>query len=162
MSSFIIIVARDKHSGIGIQNALPWHLPEDLSHFKKTTSGHAILMGRKTFESIGRPLPNRRNIVITRNPDWKADGIEICHSLEEAKALVKEQTAYIIGGAEIYRQAFDLADKMIITEIDQTFECDAFFPSFSNDAWQETEREAHVSASGIPYAFVTYTKKNKE
>jgi dihydrofolate reductase len=162
MSSFIIIVARDKHSGIGIQNALPWHLPEDLSHFKKTTSGHAILMGRKTFESIGRPLPNRRNIVITRNPDWKADGIEICHSLEEAKALVKEQTAYIIGGAEIYRQALDLANKMIITEIDQTFECDAFFPTFSNDAWRETERDAHVSASGIPYAYVTYTKKNKE
>jgi dihydrofolate reductase len=162
MSSFIIIVARDKRSGIGIQNALPWHLPEDLSHFKKTTSGHAILMGRKTFESIGRPLPNRRNIVITRNPDWKADGIEICHSLEDAKALVKEQTAYIIGGAEIYRQALDLANKMIITEIDQTFECDAFFPTFSNDAWQETERDAHVSASGIPYAYVTYTKKNKE
>ena len=162
MSSLIIIVARDKQSGIGIQNTLPWHLPEDLSHFKKTTSGHAILMGRKTFESIGRPLPNRRNIVISRNPEWRAEGVEICHSLSGAKELVNEQTAYIIGGAEIYQQALALADKMIITEIDGNFECDAFFPQFSDADWSEIQRESHVSANGVNYAFVTYTKKNKE
>src|SRR5436190_13135302 len=109
MAHFTIIVATDRARGIGINNALPWHLPEDLAHFKRTTSGHPIIMGRKTFDSIGRPLPNRRNIVVTRNANWQHEGIEAVTSLAAAAGLVGEAESFIIGGAQLYAEALPLA-----------------------------------------------------
>ncbi|MDY7538365.1 dihydrofolate reductase [Undibacterium sp. RTI2.1] len=169
MSSFTIIVATDLQRGIGVNNTLPWHLPEDLAHFKNTTSGHAIVMGRKTFDSIGRALPNRRNIVISRNPAWSHEGVECVSSLEAALALLKDKTqdnakneqAFIIGGAEIYQQALPFANKLIITEIQQTFNCDAFFPLIEAQEWTKISSEQHHSEkSQLDYAFVTYQRNN--
>jgi len=160
MSHLTIIVATDQQGGIGIDNTLPWKLPEDLAHFKRLTTGHPILMGRKTFDSIGRPLPNRRNIVITRNADWRHEGVEAVSSVQAAIALLDGAEGYVIGGAEIYQQSLALAQRLIITEIGQTFDCDAFFPAVDHAVWQETAREAHVSEkSGLPYAFVTLQRK---
>src|ERR1019366_8458389 len=122
MARLTIIVATDAQRGIGINNTLPWRLPEDLAHFKRTTSGHPIIMGRKTFDSIGRALPNRRNIVITRNPDWRREGIESAGSLNIAMALAGEEEAFIIGGAKIYAEALPRADKLIVTEIAKRFD----------------------------------------
>ena len=159
-AALTIIVATDQAGGIGIRNTLPWHLPEDLAHFKRTTSGHPILMGRKTFDSIGRPLPNRRNIVITRNPEWQHAGVESCTSLTQAAALVAGTDAFIIGGAQIYAEALPLANRLIITEIGQRFDCDAFFPPLDLQIWQETARTTHHSeAQGFDYAFVTYERR---
>lgn len=124
-----LIVAMDRQRGIGIANQLPWHLPEDLAHFKRLTSGHAILMGRKTFESIGRPLPQRRNIVISRNPQWQHEGVETSASLPEAMALIAQTGGFIIGGAQIFQEAMPLAQRLIVTEIDGRFPCDTFFPT---------------------------------
>jgi dihydrofolate reductase len=161
MSQLTIIVATDAQRGIGINNTLPWKLPEDLAHFKRLTTGHPILMGRKTFESIGRPLPNRRNIVITRNAGWRHDGVETVGSVEAAVALLDGTPAFIIGGAEIYQQSLPLADQLIITEIDRTYDCDAFFPAIDAAAWRETAREAHTSeVAGLQYAFVTLRRKD--
>jgi len=158
MTQLAIIVAADQERGIGINNTLPWKLPEDLAHFKRLTTGHAIIMGRKTFESIGRPLPNRRNIVITRNAGWRADGVETVHSIEAARALVgADAQAYIIGGAQVYEQSLALADEVIITEIQAVYQCDAHFPALGPE-WRETAREPHVSATGLHYAFVTLRK----
>ena len=160
MSSLTIIVATDAQRGIGINNTLPWRLPEDLAHFKRLTTGHPIIMGRKTFDSIGRPLPNRRSIVITRNRDWRHDGVEAVDSVEAAIALLDGQPGYVIGGAEIYRQALPLADQLIITEIAHTYDCDAFFPEVDRAIWQESAREEHVSeTAGLRYAFVTLRRK---
>lgn len=152
------IVAMDRKRGIGLHNRLPWHLPEDLAHFKRTTTGHAIIMGRKTFESIGRPLPNRRNIVVTRNAAWHADGVETAATPQDACALVPAQEqAFVIGGAELFVQTLALADCLIITEIDGEFACDTFFPEIDSDHWKETDRQAYHSAqSGLAYAIVTY------
>ncbi len=124
-----IVVATDAQRGIGINNTLPWHLPEDLAHFKRVTSGHAIIMGRKTFDSIGRALPKRRNIVITRNPDWRHEGVEAVPSLAAAIALVGDEPAFIIGGAQIYAESLPYVDRLIITEIDHNNSCDTFFPA---------------------------------
>ncbi|CAN5751495.1 dihydrofolate reductase [soil metagenome] len=160
MQSITIIVATDLLGGIGIANQLPWHLPEDLAHFKRTTSGHGIIMGRKTFDSIGRALPNRRNIVISRNPDWRHDGVECVTTLTEALALMGTEDVYIVGGAQIYALALPLATTLMVTEIQQQFACDAFFPSISPQDWEETVRENHRSETHqLNYAFVTYQKK---
>ena len=159
MSSLSIIVATDSKLGIGVDNKLPWRLPEDLAHFKRTTSGHAIIMGRKTFESIGRPLPNRRNIVVTRNHEWQHAGVEAVASLDAARDLLNEELAFIIGGAEIYQQSMDLANELIVTEIQQEFACDTFFPMMNPLVWKETGREKHYSeANNLHFAFVTYKK----
>ncbi|KAF1039771.1 MAG: Dihydrofolate reductase [Herbaspirillum frisingense] len=155
-----IVVATDLNNGIGINNTLPWRLPEDLAHFKRTTSGHAILMGRKTFESIGRPLPNRRNIVITRNTGWQHEGVETAASLQAAAALTGAEPAFVIGGAQIYAEALPLVNRLIVTRIEQAFDCDAFFPALEADAWKETARESYRSeTSGFNYAFVTYERR---
>ncbi|MFM2089452.1 MAG: hypothetical protein RLZZ237_4321 [Pseudomonadota bacterium] len=160
MSLLTIIVATDQQGGIGINNTLPWKLPEDLAHFKRLTTGHPIIMGRKTFDSIGRPLPNRRNIVITRNSEWRHEGVEAVSSVEAAVALLDGAEAFVIGGAEIYKQSLGLTQRLIVTEIGQTYACDAFFPAIDHAEWQETAREAHVVAnSGLPYAFVTLQRK---
>jgi len=155
-----IVVAIDAQRGIGINNTLPWHLPEDLAHFKRTTSGHAIIMGRKTFDSIGRPLPNRRNIVITRNPEWKHDGVEAVPSLDAALALTGDAEAFVIGGAQIFVEVLPRAGKLIVTEIDKTFDCDTFLPPIDPQQWQEVAREQHQSAkTGLSFAIVTYRRR---
>ena len=155
-----IIVAIDNAGGIGINNTLPWRLPADLAHFKRLTSGHPIIMGRKTFDSIGRPLPQRRNIVITRNAAWSHAGVETVTSLAAAAALVAGDTAFIIGGAEIYAQALPLVQRLIVTEIAQCFDCDAFFPAIDAQLWQPIARENHRDAEqGLDYAFVTYERR---
>lgn len=159
MTQLTLIVALDAQRGIGIDNKLPWHLPEDLAHFKRLTSGHPIIMGRKTFDSIGRPLPNRRNIVVTRNPQWRHDGVEAASSLEAAIAVAGDAPAFIIGGAQIFIAALPLARRIVVTEIAHSFACDTFFPPLPADEWSATARETHHSdANGYDYAFVTYEK----
>lgn len=154
-----VIVAMDRQRGIGVDNTLPWRLPEDLAHFKRLTTGHPIIMGRKTFESIGRPLPNRRNIVITRNNDWRREGVQTVGSLAEALALGAD-AAFIIGGAHVFTEALPLADRLVVTHIDKTFVCDTFFPEIDSRQWQEIARETHHSdANGFDYAFVTYQRR---
>ncbi|MDP3842033.1 MAG: dihydrofolate reductase [Oxalobacteraceae bacterium] len=162
MSKLTIIVAIDALRGIGINNALPWHLPQDLAHFKRVTTGHPIIMGRKTFDSIGRPLPNRRNIVISRNPDWRHDGVEVVNSVAAALQLIgdADTEAFIIGGAQIFAETLPLAERLIVTEIDKNFDCDVFFPPISAQDWREVAREQHHCAQdGFDYAFVTYQKR---
>ncbi len=166
-----IIVATDRERGIGIDNRLPWRLPEDLAHFKRVTTAHPIIMGRKTFDSIGKPLPGRRNIVVTRNPSWRRDGVETVTSVEEAVALVKladvrsndtELEAFVIGGAEIYRQALPSCTRLIVTEIDKVFKCDTFLPAIEEQSWHEISREAyHSELNDCAYAFVTYQRKRE-
>jgi dihydrofolate reductase len=154
-----MVVALDRQRGIGIDNKLPWHLPEDLAHFKRTTSGHPIIMGRKTFDSIGRPLPNRRNIVITRDPAWKHDGVEAVQSVDAAVALAGAAEAFIIGGAQIFVEALPRTDRLIVTEIDGEFSCDTFFPAIDRTQWRETAREPqHSAQNGFAYAYVTYER----
>ncbi|HEU4852855.1 MAG TPA: dihydrofolate reductase [Telluria sp.] len=160
MPQLSIVVAMDRARGIGVNNTLPWHLPEDLAHFKRTTSGHAIIMGRKTFDSIGRPLPNRRNIVVTRNPGWTHENVQVAGSLEDALRQVVASPAFIIGGAQIFAESMHMVDQLIVTEIDKTFDCDTFFPPLDMDHWVETARENYYSESNAcHYAFVTYTRR---
>lgn len=159
-AALTLVVAIDAQRGIGIDNQLPWHLPEDLAHFKRVTLGKPIVMGRKTFDSIGRPLPKRRNIVITRNPGWSHEGVEVAGSLQAAIDLLNGEPASIIGGAQIFKEALELADRMIVTEIDHVFRCDTFFPPIDPAVWQETARESHHSdANGYDFAYVTYLRK---
>jgi dihydrofolate reductase len=154
-----IVVATDSRLGIGVNNTLPWRLPEDMAHFKRTTTGHPVIMGRKTFDSIGRALPNRRNIVITRNPDWRHDGVEAVNSLDAALALVAGEDACIIGGAQIFAEALPRTDRLIVTEIAKAFDCDTFFPDIAAREWRETAREQHHSEkSGLDFAYVTYQR----
>ncbi|GGY02988.1 dihydrofolate reductase [Paludibacterium paludis] len=152
-----LVAAMARGRVIGVNNTLPWHLPEDLKHFKATTLGKPVIMGRKTYDSIGRPLPGRRNIVVTRQAEWRRDGVEAAPSLEAALALAGDaDEVCLIGGAELYRQAIGLADRLALTLIDAGFDGDAFFPEIDPCLWQETSRETHVSAAGLPYAFVDY------
>ena len=155
-----LVVAIDAQGGIGIDNKMPWHLPEDFAHFKRVTLGKPVIMGRKTFDSIGRVLPGRRNIVITRNAGWSHDGAERATSLDAAIAMLDGAPASIIGGAQIFAQAMDIADAMIVTHIDHVFACDTFFPPIDAAAWCETARDTHHSqANGFDYAFVTYARR---
>ena len=159
MPTITLIVATDNAGGIGIGNRLPWSIPQDMAHFKRTTTGHPIVMGRKTFESIGRPLPNRCNIVISRNPDWRHDGVEVATSLQQAFEMVETAEVFVIGGAEIYRMALPLADKLIVTEIAQRFDCDVFFPTIDAAIWTEVARlPQQGDNSGLAFAFVTYQR----
>ena len=155
-----LVVAVDANNGIGVDNKMPWHLPEDFAHFKRVTLGKPVIMGRKTFDSIGRVLPGRRNIVITRNGDWSHDGAERAASLDAAIAMLNGAPASIIGGAQIFIASMDIADAMIITHIDHTFACDTFFPPIDAAQWGETGRDTHHSqAGGFDYAFVTYARR---
>ncbi len=160
--SLIVAIARNgiigctKDDGRG---ALPWHLPEDLKHFKDTTSGHPIIMGRKTWESLGRALPNRRNIVITRQTDYVGPGAEVFGGLAEALMATVNNKTFVIGGAELYRQALPLAATLIITEVGLDAEGDTLFPPIDTKDWVEANRALHVSATGLPYAFVRYTRR---
>ncbi len=141
-----IIVAVAENGVIGHNNQLIWHLPEDLKMFKRLTSGHPIIMGRKTFESIGKPLPNRTSIIITKNPEFQIEGCITVHSLEEAIEAaneIEENEAFIIGGAEIYRLALPFADTIYLTEVHHAFEGDTFFPAIDKDIWEEVNRTDH-------------------
>ncbi len=159
-ASLTLIVATERQRGIGINNTLPWRLPEDLAFFKRTTTGHTIIMGRKTFDSIGRPLPNRRNIVVTRNPDWSHPGVETAGSLQDAVSMAGDGEAFVIGGAQIYIESLPLASKLIVTEIDADIECDAFFPAIDPAVWAQVSREVHHSDSaGLDYAFAIYQRR---
>ncbi len=153
-----VIVAMAHNRAIGHLNSLPWRLPEDLQYFKRTTLGHPILMGRNTYESIGRPLPGRRNILVSRQPDYVAPGCEVAHSLPEALHLCAQQEEiFVIGGAQLYAQALPLAHRLFVTEIDLTVEADTFFPPFEHLGWHETYRETHRAATGgFSFAFVVY------
>jgi dihydrofolate reductase len=158
-------VAAATNGVIGHNNQLIWHLPEDLKMFKRRTTGHVIIMGRKTFESIGKPLPNRTTIIISRNPEYRVEGCITVGSLEEAIAQAQQiepSEAFVIGGAEIYRLALPLADIVYLTEVLQSFEGDAFFPSLEPTVWQEIERTDFVidEKHAVPFSFVTYHKKD--
>lgn len=154
-----LIYARARNGVIGQDNQMPWHLPEDLAHFKRVTLGQPVIMGRKTWDSLParfRPLPGRLNIVVTRQTGWQAEGALRAGSIEEAMRLCGAvPDAWIMGGAEIYRQAAPLASSAVVTEIDADFEGDAFAPELGA-AWVEMQRESHVGASGLPFSFVTY------
>ncbi len=139
---------------IGRDGAMPWHLPEDLAHFKATTMGHTMVMGRKTFEAIGRALPGRRTIVITSQQDWYVAGVEVAHSLAEAFALAGPTEVFVVGGGQVYREAMPFADQMMLTEIEQSPDGDAHFPAFGPDHWHESARERHDG-----FAFVTYVRR---
>jgi dihydrofolate reductase len=156
-----LIAALAANRVIGRNNALPWHLPADLKRFKALTMGHPVLMGRNTRESIGRPLPGRRNLVITRNRDYSAPGCEIIHSLDEAIAACRgAREVFIIGGAELYRESLPRADRLEFTEIHAEFDGDATFPEHFQGEWRETAREIHRNEAGIPfrYDFVRYER----
>lgn len=155
-----IIVAIASNNTIGSANSMPWHLPEDFRHFKQVTMGKAVIMGRKTYESIGRPLPGRRNIVITRNTALHIEGCEMASSLDEAIALCNPtEENFIIGGGEIYRQAMPLADKLYITHIAAEFEGDTRFPTIGPE-WKEIAREEFPCGEKFPhpFAFVDYER----
>lgn len=150
------VVAMDRNRGIGLHNKLPWHLPADLKFFKETTVGHSILMGRKTYEAIGRPLPNRTNVVLTRDPSFHPEGVVVVHSVEEALEKYAGKDAeelMVIGGAEIFRQLLPAADKLILTHIDHVFEADTFFPEVREEEWAAVSRKPGVTDEKNPYAF---------
>lgn len=159
MPTLHLILARAANGVIGHNNTLPWRLPEDMAHFKRTTMGCPVVMGRKTWDSLPpkfRPLPGRINIVLTRHADWQADGALRAASLEEALGLCPvDAKVWVTGGADVYAQAMALASTAVVTEIEAEFEGDAYAPTFG-DAWKETERERHVSATGLAFSFVTY------
>lgn len=160
-----IIAAIAKNYALGKDNDLIWHLSADLQRFKKITSGHHILMGRNTFESIGKPLPNRTTIIITRNRDYEKDGCLIANSLEEALELAKnDDEIYVIGGAQIYKYALEnnLVDAMEITLVHQEFEADAFFPEIDKTVWKSVDRKDYKAdeKNKLDYSFIRYEKTN--
>jgi dihydrofolate reductase len=154
-----VIVAAARNGVIGINNTLPWHLPEDLKHFKALTMGHHIIMGRKTYESIGRPLPGRTTVIVSRDPVYKVEGCLTAGSVEEAITLCRDdEEMFFVGGANLYGQAMALAQRLYLTEIQQDYKGDAHFPEFDHTLWREMSRESHVSDGGLGYDFVTYQR----
>lgn len=162
-----LIAAYAQNRVVGIDNKLPWHLPEDLKYFKRCTSGKAIIMGRKTFDSIGRPLPNRTNIVISRNPEFNVDGVKVVSTLDEAIELAKAvneingiDEIMVIGGATIYELTLPLADRLYLTHVHAKVEGDAYFPEVDFSSWHEVERADYSASETNPYdySFVVYEK----
>lgn len=153
--SLSIAVAVGENFAIGKNNQLLWHMPADLKFFKQTTSGHTVVMGRKTFDSVGRPLPNRRNIVITRDTELKIDGVEVVNSLDEALAITKteEKPVFIIGGAEIYRQALPKTQTLYLTTIHHHFDADTFFPEIDREEWKVISSEPHKADEKNKYDY---------
>jgi dihydrofolate reductase len=162
-----IIVAKASNNAIGINGDLPWHLPADLKHFKNTTAGHHVIMGRKTFESLKKPLPGRTHIVVTTNQNYKVpEGHLVVHSLEEGLKIGSTKgldKIFILGGAEIYKLALPFSQEMIITEIDTKPEADTFFPEFENNNWEIIDLESHKKDKDNPfnYAFIVYKRKER-
>ena len=158
-----IIVAKAKNNIIGKNNELVWHLPEDLKHFKELTTGHTIIMGRKTYESLGKPLPKRKHIIFSQNPDFKVheENVQVVHSLLEIQDLIEgKEEAFVIGGAMIYNFLMPYVKKMYVTEIKQEFDGDAFFPIIDSEEWKETSRTTGIKneENNLDYDFVTYEK----
>lgn len=160
MISLIAAVARNR--ALGKDGQLLWHLPEDMRYFRETTRGKPVIMGRKTWESLPdvfRPLPGRRNIVISRNPAYDAPGATLAGSLEEAVRLAQDDAeVFVIGGAEIYRQALPLAQRLYLTEVARDFDADAFFPEFSASDWTEISRSAAKNGAGLDFTFAVYQR----
>jgi dihydrofolate reductase len=167
VTGLAIIVAVAENGVIGRDNTLPWNLSEDLQHFKRITMGKPVVMGRKTYESIGKPLPGRTNIVVTRNASFCAEGVQVAHSLHEALALAREaarrdgvEEVMVMGGADIYASAIPCADRLYITEVHASVAGDAVLPAIEWDSWRETSREHRVAQSPNPYdySFVSYER----
>ena len=155
-----LVVAYTDNRVIGRDGAMPWHLPGDLAHFKRSTLGHPIIMGRKTWLSLGRPLPGRRNLVLSRDPAFAATGAECHATLEEALAsCAQSDRICVIGGEQIFRLALPLADELIATEIHTTLDGDTWFPALPEGHWQETERLPQPPQDGLHYDFVTYRRR---
>ena len=159
-----IIVAKAQNNIIGKDNKLLWHIPEDLKRFKDITTGHTIIMGRKTFESLGRVLPNRKHIVFTQNPDFKVndENVKIVHSMLEIQEYIEnKEENFVIGGAMIYNLLMPYANKMYITEIHKDFEGDTVFPKINLDIWEEVSREKgeDIEQNNLEYDFVVYERK---
>jgi dihydrofolate reductase len=155
-----IVVAISENHVIGKDNKLLWYLPNDLKHFKNITTGHTVIMGRKTYESVGKPLPKRRNVIITRQA-ISIEGCEVVNSIEAAlNFCAGEEEVFIVGGAEIYRQALQLTDRIYLTVVHKEFEGDSFFPEISNAEWKVVFREDHDpdEKNLLPYSFVTYER----
>jgi len=158
-AQLILVVAYASNRVIGRDNALPWRLRGDLAHFKRTTLGHPIVMGRKAWESLGRPLPGRQNIVITRDPAYAAEGATVVHTLEDALAAAGDAAqVFVIGGAQIYAAALDRADMLIATEVHADVPGDAWFPPLPAGQWRESMREPQPPEDGLGYDFVTYDR----
>lgn len=158
-----LVAALARGGVIGRDNSIPWRIPEDVARFREVTTGHPVVMGRRTWDSIParfRPLPGRRNIVVTRNGRWYGDGAERVGSLEEAVALAGDvPEVFVIGGAELYAAALPFADELLLTEIDAEFAGDTVFPEVDPAVFEEVEREPHVSGNGMPFAFVRYVRR---
>ncbi|ATB42812.1 dihydrofolate reductase [Cystobacter fuscus] len=153
------IVAMASNRCIGRDNTLPWRLPADLQRFKRLTLGHTLLMGRKTYESIGRPLPGRTMLVVTRQHGWAPAGIEVAHSLEEALARARGDEVFLAGGAQLYEQAMDRVRRLYLTRIDREYEGDTFFPAVDLSTWRLTAEESHPATDTTPpFAFLTYER----
>lgn len=161
--SVSLIVAQAENRVIGCQNQLPWHLPEDLKYFRRVTMGKPVIMGRKTFESIGRLLPGRLNVVVTRQPDWSFPGAQVASDLQRAVELASQQGAeevMIIGGSQIYEQAIPIADRIYLTQVHRSYEGDAWFPKLIEADWQEVSCEDGIDPdSGIKFSFVTLQRQ---
>ena len=158
-----IIVAKAKNNIIGKENKLIWHLPEDLKHFKELTTGHTIIMGRKTFESLGRALPNRKHVVFSQNPDFKVDdeNVEIVHSMLQIQEYIEnEEENFVIGGAMIYNLLMPYVTKLYVTQINKDFEGDTFFPKIDENVWKEVSREKGLKneENNLDYEFITYER----
>lgn len=158
-----LIVAQSTNRVIGKDNTLPWHLSGDLKRFKQLTMGHFILMGRKTFESIGKPLPGRTSVVVTRNKDWSAEGVRVVHSLEEGFRLPREagaKTVFVLGGAEIFGQTLPIADRLYLTQVHAQVEGDTFFPPLNLTEWHELQRQdvQPGAKDDFPYSFIDYKR----
>ena len=160
----VYLVAAVAANGIiGAGNRMPWHLPEDLRHLKEVTMGHPVIMGRKTFDSIlaslGKPLPGRENIVVSRTPGLEIEGVSIASSIEGALAFcIGEPVVFVIGGGEVYKAALPLADGIVMTEIKKDYAGDTKFPEWDRDAFRETQRKPQVSSTGLPFDFVLYER----
>lgn len=157
----IYLVAAVASNGvIGVDGRLPWHLPEDLKHFKKLTLGHPIVMGRKTWESLGKALPGRENIVVSRQPGYEAPGAAVASSLGAALAMCAgEPVVFVIGGHRLFVDSLPHATGIVLTEIQKDYEGDTYFPEFDREAWREAQREAHTAADGMRFDFVLYERK---
>lgn len=155
-----LIVAYSTNRTIGRDNALPWKLPGDLAHFKRTTMGCPVIMGRKTWESLGRPLPGRRNIVITSQTGYQATGAETVTSLDQALERTRDSAeVFVIGGAQIYAQSLSVASRVVATEVHAHVQGDAFFPELDSNIWQETSRNHQPEENGLSYDLVEYRRK---
>ena len=154
-----LVVALANNGVIGACGKLPWHLPEDLRHFKRLTLGHPVIMGRRTWDSLGRPLSGRENIVVSRRPGFEAPGANVASSVPAAIALCTgEPRAFVIGGAEIYAAALPLADGLVMTEIDRDYAGDTRFPAWDRKAWRVAQKETHTSKEGVRFDFVLYER----